>query len=105
MSVLHLTNDDFQSVISQNPVVVVDFWATWCGPCKMIAPTIEALAEQYDGKAVVAKVDVDQAGTVAQQFGIMSIPTIVILKDGKEVDRKVGVLPQASLAAAIDAQL
>lgn len=105
MSVLHLSNEAFSKVISEHSLVVIDFWATWCGPCKMIAPTIEALGEKYEGKALIAKVDVDQAGAVAQQFGIMSIPTIVILKDGKEVDRKVGVMPEAALSAAIDAHL
>ena len=92
-NIMHPTESDFDSMISENKLVVVDFWATWCGPCKMLAPVIESLANEFEGKAVVAKVDVDQEKGLAKQFGVMSIPTVVIFKDGQEVNREVGFKP------------
>ena len=104
MSVLHLTEGAFDNAVSQG-VTLVDFWAGWCGPCKMLAPTIDQLAEAYEGKATIAKIDVDAEPNLARRFGVMSIPTVVILKDGAEVDRKVGLLPADAYTAALDAQL
>ena len=101
MSVLHLTEDAFDNAVSQG-VTLVDFWANWCGPCKMLAPTIDQLADSYDGKAVIAKVDVDAEPNLARRFGVMSIPTVIILKDGIEVDRKVGLLPADAYTKALD---
>ena len=86
-------------------VTLVDFWAEWCGPCKMIAPAIEELAKEYEGRANVGKVDVDEAGELAQDFGVSSIPTLIVLKDGAEVKRFVGVTPIAELRKAIDAAI
>ncbi|WP_409967048.1 thioredoxin [Bengtsoniella intestinalis] len=105
MAILHLDNSNFQATVEVNALTVVDFWAVWCGPCKMVAPAFEAAAVTFDGKAVFAKVNVDDAGAVAQQFGIMSIPTMVVLKDGKEIDRSVGVLSQAALEALVQKHL
>lgn len=102
MSVLHLTEGAFDNAVSQG-VTLVDFWANWCGPCKMLAPTIDQLADSYDGKAVIAKVDVDAEPNLARRFGVMSIPTVIIMKDGTEVDRKVGLLPADAYAKALDA--
>ena len=102
MSVLHLTEGAFDSAVAQG-VVLVDFWADWCGPCKMLAPTIDQLAETYEGKATIAKIDVDAEPNLARRFGVMSIPTVIILKDGAEVDRKVGLLPADAYTAALDA--
>lgn len=104
MSVLHLTEAAFDRAVSQG-VTLVDFWAGWCGPCKMLAPTIDQLSDTYTGKAVVAKVDVDAEPGLARRFGVMSIPTVVLLKDGVEVDRKVGLLPADAYAKALEAHL
>ena len=86
-------------------VVLLNFWATWCGPCKMIAPVIEQLAQQYEGRVIVGKVDVDQEPDLAQEFGVMSIPNVVILKDGQLADRKVGAMPVSAYQQALDAAL
>ncbi len=103
MSVKHFTNSaEFDSAIQTAPVAMVDFWATWCGPCKMLAPTIEKIGESYEGKALIAKVDVDQCQDLAARFGIMSIPTVVFFQNGKEVGRRVGVQPPAAFTGALD---
>lgn len=104
MAVLHLNNDNFQGTIGQG-VTLVDFFATWCGPCKMIGPVIEKLAVQYEGQAKIAKVDVDEAGSLAVQFGIMSVPTLLIFKDGQLVQQISGAQSQAKLSKLIDAAL
>lgn len=104
MSVMHLTDGAFDRAVSLG-VTLVDFWAGWCGPCKMLAPTVEKLAEQYDGKAAVAKVDVDAETALAARFRITSIPTVILFKDGVEVERKVGLLPMDAYTQALDALL
>ncbi len=104
MSVLHLTEAAFDRAVAQG-VTLIDFWAGWCGPCKMLAPVIEQLGDQYQGKATIAKVDVDAEQALAQRFGVMSIPTVVILKDGVEIDRKVGVMPIDTYTKALDDNL
>ena len=105
MAVVHFSKEGFERAKAQGGVMLVDFWATWCGPCKMIAPVIEQLAQQYDGKVIVGKVDVDQEPDLAQEYGVMSIPNVVILKNGQEVDRKVGVMPASAYTQALDAAL
>lgn len=91
MPSIHLTDADFEEkVIKSDKVVLVDFYADWCGPCKMAAPVIEELADEYEGKAVVAKLDVDANQASAMKYGVMSIPTVIVFKDGKEVERQVG---------------
>ena len=102
MSVLHLNESEFDAKITSAPLAMVDFWATWCGPCKMLAPTIEKIGESYEGKALIAKVDVDQCQDLAARFGIMSIPTVVFFQNGKEVGRRVGVQPPAAFTGALD---
>ncbi|MFI3313857.1 MAG: thioredoxin [Eubacteriales bacterium] len=104
MAVLHLNNDNFEATIA-NGVTLVDFYAQWCGPCKMLTPVIEKLADRFDGTAQVAKVDVDVAGALAAQFGIMSVPTILIFKDGKLISQSSGAQPESKLASQIDAVL
>jgi thioredoxin 1 len=101
MAVIHLTKDNFDSTIASGKTLV-DFWAGWCGPCKMLAPTIEALAENYDGKAKVCKVDVDACPELAMRFGVMSIPTVIAFSDGKETGKRVGVQPMEELEALLD---
>ena len=85
----------FAEASTDDKLVVVDFWADWCGPCKMLGPTVETLAERYDGKARVGKINVDQDPELARHFGVMCIPTVVFLKGGREIARKVGVMPEA----------
>ena len=98
MAVQHFKTSEFDSAISAAPVAMVDFWAEWCGPCKMVAPFIEEVAQKYDGKVVVGKVNVDEEMALAQQYGVMSIPTVIFFKDGKEVQREVGLTPGVSPA-------
>ena len=102
MAVIHFNKEGFDKAVAQGAPMLVDFWAGWCGPCKMLAPTIDKLAEKYDGKVVVGKVDVDEEQELARQFGVMSIPTVVLFKDGKEVQRTVGVQPQAAFERLVD---
>ena len=90
MALVHATADTFEALIRENKIVLVDFFATWCGPCRMIAPLIEQVAEEYDGKAVVAKVDIDEEQELATQYGIESIPTVILFKDGEAINVEVG---------------
>lgn len=105
MAVIHFNEQGFDKALAGGGLMMVDFWASWCGPCKMLSPTIDQLGEQYDGKAIIGKVNVDEEQDLAMRYGVMSIPTIVYFKDGKEIDRKVGVQPIGALAAALDAHL
>jgi len=105
-NILYLKDDDFDKEITKaKGVALVDFWAGWCMPCKMIAPTVEAIAKDYTGKVKVAKVEVDEAGEVASRFNVMNIPTLIIFKDGKEASRLVGVTPKEDIANKLDALL
>jgi thioredoxin 1 len=104
MSVLHLTEGAFDQAIAQG-VTLVDFWASWCGPCKMLAPVIEKLGEQYEGAATVAKVDVDAEPALAARYGVMSIPTVILFKNGAEIDRKVGFMPAGAYTQVLDENL
>lgn len=99
------TDTNFQDKAMTSGVAVVDFWAEWCGPCRMIAPVIEELASDYDGKALVGKVDVDSNPEVSMQFGVRSIPTILIIKDGEVVHKHVGVTTKQALADKIESYL
>ena len=103
---LEITDATFEEVVlkSDKPVVV-DFWAAWCGPCRMVGPIIEELSQEYDGKAVVGKVDVDQNQQFAAKFGIRNIPTVLVFKGGEIVNRHVGVSPKKGYADAIEAAL
>ena len=101
---IELTGSDFEATLSEG-VSLVDFWAPWCGPCRMIAPVIEELAEDFDGKAKICKVNTDEEQDIAVKFGIRSIPTIMFFKDGEMVDQVVGAQSKAALAEKIDALL
>ncbi|ACF11281.1 thioredoxin [Chlorobaculum parvum NCIB 8327] len=100
------TDQNFQSdIINSDKVALVDFWASWCGPCMMLGPVIEELAGDYEGKAVIAKLNVDENPNTAAQFGIRSIPTMLIFKGGQVVDQMVGALPKNMIAKKIDEYL
>ncbi len=105
MAVIHFNEEGFDKAIPAAPISMVDFWAEWCGPCKMLGPTIEALGKEYEGRALIGKVNVDDEPALAQRFGVMSIPTVIFFKDGKELERKVGVMPQTAYTAVLDANL
>lgn len=100
-----ITTENFESLKNGNLPLVVDFWATWCGPCKAIAPIVGELAEEYDGKVVVGKCDVEEADEIAMQFGIRNIPTILFIKNGEVVDKFVGATTKAKLKEKFDALL
>ena len=103
---LEFTEENFESLaIKSEKLVMVDFWAEWCGPCRMVGPHVEELATEYDGKAIVGKVNVDLHGGIAAQFGVRNIPTIVFLKNGELVDKVVGAVPKDQLAEKLDANI
>ena len=102
MAELKITRENFENeVMKSNIPVLIDFWAPWCGPCRMMGPIIEQLAEEYEAKAKVGKVNVDEEGELSQAFGVMSIPTIVLVKDGKVVRQAVGARPKAEVEAML----
>ena len=106
MALVEITDDNFDTEVKNSDVpVLIDFWAVWCGPCKMIAPIVEELAGEYDGKAKIGKLDVDNNQKVAMQFGIRSIPTLLIFKGGEMVDQIVGAVPKAHIEEKLKAQL
>lgn len=102
---LELTESNFQEVINSDKPVLVDFWAEWCGPCKMIGPIVAELASDYDGKAVIGKLNVDENPSIAAQFGVRSIPTLLVFKGGEVVDKQIGAVPKGVLTQKIEAQL
>jgi len=106
MGIHHFSDSNFKKEVLESKVpVVVDFWANWCGPCKMIAPIVEELAKEYDGKVKIGKVDVDNNPNSAASYGIMSIPSLVFFKNGKVMDQVTGALSKASLKKKIEENL
>lgn len=102
---LVITDSNFKDIISTDQPILVDFWAEWCGPCKMIGPIVEEIAGEYDGKAVVGKVNVDENPEISAQFGIRSIPTLLFFKNGEVVDKQVGVAAKKLMTDKIDNHL
>jgi thioredoxin 1 len=102
---IEITDANFEEILATEKPVLVDFWAEWCGPCKMIGPVVEELASEYDGKAVIAKVDVDSNPEVSAKFGIRSIPTLLSFKNKEIVDKQVGAVPKNVLSEKLNAQI
>ena len=103
---LEITDANFQeTVLDSDKPVMVDFWAAWCGPCRMVGPIIDQISDEYDGKAVVGKVDVDANQEFAAKYGVRNIPTVLVFQNGEVVGRQVGVAPKAAYSEALDALL
>ncbi|HBH21272.1 MAG TPA: thioredoxin [Rikenellaceae bacterium] len=96
------TNENFAEIISDNKLVLVDFWATWCGPCRVLGPTVEEVAEEYSDRAIVAKCNVDDCEDISMKYGIRNIPTLLFFKNGEVVDRTVGVVSKQDITSRID---
>ncbi len=104
--IAHLTTDNFKSTVaSATTPVLVDFWAPWCGPCKAIAPILEELATEFDGKLAITKVNVDDHGEISAEYGIRAIPTMLLFKNGQVVEQLVGMMPKAALKAKLQAHV
>ena len=101
----HFDQETFDAALAEGKLMMVDFWAEWCGPCRMLAPMVDKLAAQYEGKVIVGKVNVDEEQELAIRYGVMSIPTVIFFKDGKEIDRKVGAMPAGAFAQVLDKNL
>ena len=102
---VHLTDANFSSEVARYQLILVDFWAPWCGPCRMVGPIIDQLAKEYSGKVVFGKLNVDESPRVASTFGVQSIPTMMILKGGKAVDVMIGAMPKGAIEAKLKQQL
>ena len=99
---VHLTTDNFETEVLKNEgIIIVDFWADWCGPCRIIAPILEKIAEEFAGKVTIGKVNVDQEGSIAQNYNIRSIPTLIFFKNGQEEKRTIGVMPKNEIAGIL----
>ncbi|HPY37787.1 MAG TPA: thioredoxin [Clostridia bacterium] len=103
--VLYLTQETFDAALESPEPVLVDFWAEWCGPCRMVGPTIEQLATEYKGKAKVCKVNVDEQPVLAERYQIMTIPTVIVFKGGQAVEKVIGVKPKQTFAGMLDKHL
>lgn len=100
-----ITSNNISDILASSQPVLVDFWATWCGPCRVLGPTVDEIATEYDGRAVVAKCNIDDCEEIAVQYGIRNIPTLLFFKNGQMVDRTVGVVSKQEIAAKIDSLL
>ena len=100
MPALHFNQDNFAEIVEKSSPVLVDFWASWCGPCRMVSPIVDQLADEHP-ELVIGKVNVDEEPELAQAFGVMSIPTLIVLRDGKEAERAVGAMPKSKILALL----
>lgn len=106
MALIHLNEESFDTTMDSGKLMLVDFWATWCGPCRMLGPVIEELAEEYEGKdVVICKVDVDENPELTRRYGVMQVPTVLLLQDGEELAREIGVRPMEVYTELLDEQL
>ena len=102
---IEITDSNYEEIINSGKPVMVDFWAEWCGPCRIIGPVVEEMANDYEGKVVIGKVDVDNNPSITAKFGVRSIPTLLIFKDGQVVDKQIGAVPKSILSKKLEAQL
>ena len=102
---LEITDNNYKELLAEGKPVVIDFWAPWCGPCKMVAPIIEELAAEYEGKVIIGKCDVDENSDMPAEFGIRNIPTVLFFKGGKLIDKQVGSAPKPTYVSKIEALL
>ena len=102
MALKHYNKESFDKDLAAGKLMMVDFWAEWCGPCRMLGPVVEQLAGDFEEKAEVGKVNVDEEQELAIRYGVMSIPTVIFFKDGKEIDRKVGVMPAGAFTQVLE---
>jgi len=105
MTMIHFNKETFDKTLAEGELMMVDFWAEWCGPCQMLGPVIESLAERYEGRAIVGKVNTDEEPNLAIGYGVSGIPTVIFFKDGKEIDRLVGVMPPDAFTQVLDRNL
>lgn len=102
---IHFNKETFDKTLVEGKLMLVDFWAEWCGPCQMLGPVIESLAEKYEGKAIIGKVNTDDHPELAMRYTVTGIPTVIFFKDGKEIDRKVGVMPPDAFVQVLEKNL
>ena len=101
----HFNLESFEAELNSGKLMMVDFWASWCGPCRMLSPVIDGLDKKYEGKAVIGKVNVDEEQELAIRYGVMSIPTVIFFKNGQEIGRKVGVMGDKAFSDILDANI
>ena len=102
---VEITDATFEDIIQKNELVLIDFWAEWCGPCRMLGPTIDELAQDYEGKLIIGKVDVDSNPQASSKYSVRSIPTVLLFKKGEIIDKQLGAVPKKVLTEKIDTQL